>query len=566
MAHFAKTALALSFSLTLGEEHVDAGWELLATSAGPEVPRTCTPTKNIPPWAHGSFFIAGPALFEMGGISFKSLFDGYGRTNRFEMSATELCYTSAFLNTSYYQAAVRLGKIGPGVLFEGTVPDRPPCPTLDPVCDLQAPRDNNWVNLLPVQGKALLLSDSTLMLSFDPETLAVSGEHQWEDSLDWAFHRSTFGSAHPVLRPGTEATYIEVTGMVPIVPFTSPYIAVYAVDAAVGRTRTLLARVPTKNLQYFHSFGVTEHYVVLPCNMKMSLSGAVATHRTTIVETIQDGWDGIHVADLAGNVHVFDTEKFFHVHISNTFENATGIVMDLGAYDQLPFSADSPALTTAKFLNKTVRDARSGVAEFRRYHLHTAGPLKGTATAEVLSERGRQLDFFRINPAFIGRPYCFSYMSEWFHDDKAYASMAILKLDLCTGAKTYWSRNNTYPHEPNFISKGGDDSREDDGVVVFAALDGVQRTSMFVVLDGTTFQELVVVPLPVHIPFLGHGQFIPTRGQAAQSAVAVGEEAAAANAGVGQFVRDAGQAALSAVAGGKELAAAVADAVNTVHV
>eukprot|EP00928_Gymnodinium_smaydae_P065598 TRINITY_DN48704_c0_g1_i1.p1 TRINITY_DN48704_c0_g1~~TRINITY_DN48704_c0_g1_i1.p1 ORF type:complete len:564 (+),score=70.96 TRINITY_DN48704_c0_g1_i1:67-1692(+) len=496
----------------------DIGWELLVTSAGPEVPRTCQSVEGLPSWLSGSHYVAGPALFEMGGISFKSHFDGYGRTNRFEMHGGQVCYTSVWLNTSYYNDAKKLGMIGPGVLFEGTIPDRPSCPVTDPICDLQVKLDNNWVNMLPMGEEALLLTDAPLMLKFDLKTLNVTGAYPWEDSLELKHHASTTGSAHPVLRPGTEATYVSIASMIPTMPFVSPAIAVYSIDAKRGKKRTMLASVPTKYVQYLHSFGVTKNFVVLPCNMKIGVNKKFLEHRPYMLNAFEDGWDGIHVVDLEGRVRVFETDPFYHVHIGNTFENATGIVMDIGTTAEIPF-ADSPMLTTAKFLNKTMRDA--GVGPFnpqvRRYHLHTTGPKNGSVTVEVLSTRGRMHDFFKINPAYNGLPYCFIYMTEWLHDDKSYASMAILKHDLCKGTRTYWHKQHTYLAEPFFIPAPG--GGEDDGVVVFVALDGVERKSKYVVLDAASFKEIAIVPLPTHVPFTAHGSFYPSVGESVVTAV-----------------------------------------------
>jgi len=430
------------------------------------------------------------------------------------------------LNTSYYLAAEKLGKIGPGVLFEGTIPDRPSCPLLSPLCDLHAPMDNNWVNTVPMGDEALLLTDAPLMLRYNLKTLAVTGAYPWEDSLDEKYHKATSGSAHPVLLPGTTSTYIEITPMVAIVPFTSPKVNIYSFDSTGSKKRSLVASAPMKNTMYFHSFGVTENHVVLPANLKMGAGLKDLTHRPYMLSHFEDGWDGIHVVDIKNKsaaAQKFDTEKFFHVHIANTFENATGIVMDIGTDPVIPFS-DGPALTTAKFLNKTLRDERDGDKhpQLRRYHMHLAGASKGSVTYEPLSMPGRMTDFFKINPAYNGISYCFIYMSEWFHDDKAYASMAILKQDVCKGTKTYWHINNNYPGEPTFIAKPG--GEEDDGIVVFPNLDGDKRTSTYVILDGKTFKQIAAVPLGTHIPFTAHGRFFPE----AAAALSTGSDPVAA--------------------------------------
>merc|ERR1712113_267232 len=113
------------------------------------------------------------------------------------------------------------------------------------------------------------------------------------------------------------------------------------------------------------------------------------------------------------------------------------------------------------------------------------------------------------------------YMSEWFHDDKAFASIAVLKQDLCKGTKTYWYRENQYPGEAIFIPNPGTGVTEDDGVLMFPVLDGIKRVSFFVMLNATTMEELVDLELPQHIPFTAHGQYVPKVDRDVASAMAV---------------------------------------------
>jgi torulene dioxygenase len=478
---------------------------------------------SLPEWAHGSFIVSGPAKFEMGGIKFQGIFDGYGRVNRFELREGEACYTSAWLNTSYYMAAEKLGEIGPGVLFEGTTPDRPTCPK--PFCDIGAPMDNNWINLLPVAGEGLLLSDSPLMLNLDVETLAVSGEHAWDDGPgmkpSWMSksHVGTMGSAHPIRRPKTEATYVALMLSMSIMPLEPNYVSIYSIDTTKGKRRDLIANIPVKGLQYFHSYGVTEHYVVLPCNMRMTARLEDLIGRPYMLDNFEEGWDGIYLVDLEGNAQKFETDKFFHVHVSNTFENETGVVMDVGAFTAIPFSK-SPQLDIALFNNKTARDGVLSRGELRRYVFHLEGEKKGQVTWQVVSAPGREVDFFKINDRWNGLPYCYVYSDEWFHDGETYASMAVVKQNVCTGERTYWKAKDNYPGEPFFIPGPGPE--EDDGLVIFVVLDGPKGISKLMVLDGKTFNEVATIELPVHIPFTAHGQFIRAAALKASKALEEG--------------------------------------------
>lgn len=181
--------------------------------------------------------------------------------------------------------------------------------------------------------------------------------------------------------------------------------------------------------------------------------------------------------------------------------------MDLGAFDSSPF-AKTAQMDIAMFLNKTVRDANPVRNVVRRLHFHFSGPLAGEVTTQDFDQvAGSMSDFFRIHPDYNGLPYCIYYATQWWADGENYASMAIVKHDVCKGVKTFWQRPNMYPGEPEMIP--GPSGAEEDGVVMFVALDGEKGTSKLVVLDAETFAELEVTELSVHIPFTAHGQFVP---------------------------------------------------------
>mmetsp|Transcript_88753 Transcript_88753/g.274779 ORF Transcript_88753/g.274779 Transcript_88753/m.274779 type:complete len:367 (-) Transcript_88753:99-1199(-) len=340
---------------------------------------------------------------------------------------------------------------------------------------------------------------------------------------DWllGWHAGSGGSAHPLKIPGTE-TWVEILDEMPM-GLGNSWLDVYTFSGSASgpQRRTKIGSIQTSGDRYIHSFGVTPDHVVLTYNYKMQVN---PLNFNILLGNIQGDWQGIHVMDYSGRWQAFATHPFFHVHTVNTFENASGIVMDVGFYKQLPFGK-IPALDIGLFLNKTARDAGTARSGIRRLHLHTSGPARGTVTYEDLVPISRSLDFFQVNPAYQGRPYCIYYAVEWWHDDASYASMAVLKHDVCRGAKAYWSRADTYMGEPTFIGRhgggAGADGTEDDGVLVFVALDGRGRRSELVTLDARTLGEVSVVALPGHIPFTAHGHFIPTGARASQQTVLV---------------------------------------------
>mmetsp|Transcript_99077 Transcript_99077/g.284856 ORF Transcript_99077/g.284856 Transcript_99077/m.284856 type:complete len:551 (-) Transcript_99077:448-2100(-) len=502
----------------------DPGWELQVTSAGPEVPRVCFDAKGLPAFLNGAFFISGPALFERGSHSFQSFFDGFGRVNRFELRDRQVCYTSKWLGTGAMKAASASGDLGRGMFFMETTPPRQDCPLTDPMCDTGAPNDNNWVNMITMGSDAVILSDTYRMLDIDLETLSIKGVRPWADDKngstpsanqpDWisAMHIPLVGSAHPLLRPGSH-TVVDVVVEAPMAmdSLLHSFVDVYTFEDNVDQPqkRNRIASIKAEKNQYFHSFGVTPNYIILPFNIEMDLP-SVIVKPAQLLGCFHPSWKGVHIMDYTGAiVGVFDDmQPFYHTHIINSFENGTGVTLDVGVYDAVPFEK-SPALVTSLFLDKTARDSEPNRCTVRRLHFHMSGASKGTTTVEDFQNQGRALDFFKVNMARSGLPYCIYYAVEWWHDGVSYANMAILKHDMCKGTRTYWKRPNTYPGEPFFVSGGAD--AEDDGVVLVSALDGAAGHNIFVVLDARTMEELQVVELPEHIPFTAHGQFVPDK-------------------------------------------------------
>jgi carotenoid cleavage dioxygenase-like enzyme len=226
----------------------------------------------------------------------------------------------------------------------------------------------------------------------------------------------------------------------------------------------------------------------------------------TLMGSLLEHWQGIRVIDKDNKVHSFDTEKFYHAHIVNTFENATGVTLDVGAFPTTPFQK-SAQMDIAMFLDKRQRDSNPARNVVRRLHFHFSGPQSGEATFEDFDQTAGMQDFFRVHPDHVGLPYCIYYATQWWADGENYASMAIVKHNVCTGAKTVWQRPNMYPGEPEMVP--GPSGNEEDGVVMFVAIDGEKKASKYVILDAKTFTELEVTELPTHIPFTAHGQFVP---------------------------------------------------------
>jgi carotenoid cleavage dioxygenase-like enzyme len=519
VSSFGLSVLA-SVSLVLVSSQEEPGFDLRTTNSDGPVSRTCFDAPGLPSSTRGSYYIAGPAKFDglpEGNWKFKGIFDGLGMVNRFELlpddQPTKMCYTSAWMNTGLYKNYLKDHKEPPrGVVFEDTEPPRKRC-MLD-MCDYMAPNDNNWVNMMVVGGEAVWFSDTPTMVSMDLETLNCTGIKAWADDDNtgmgppkphWVpgMHNVVGGSAHPLVRPGTK-TVIEVMTEAPLV-MGKTWVSLYTFDAtAKGKqNRTRIASIEVDAPMYFHSYGVTPNYVVLPFNLINT--GLGPGHVPVILGNFHMHWKGLYVVDSKGKVQVFDdVDPFAHVHIINTYENASGISMDLVTYKDVPFNRMA-VMDLAINQNKTARDSSYPRGQIRRLHMNTQ---TRKTSVEMFTNDKRDYDFCKINDAKAGVPYCIYYCVEWYHDDAAYASMALMKHDVCQGTKTYWSAPNVYLNEPFFIP--GNSGAEDDGTVIFSALDGQKGKAVFIALDAASLKEVERVELKNHIPFTAHGNFVPS--------------------------------------------------------
>merc|ERR1719183_3473738 len=100
-----------------------------------------------------------------------------------------------------------------------------------------------------------------------------------------------------------------------------------------------------------------------------------------------------------------------------------------------------------------------------------------------------------MNYRFHSKKHCFYWGVEWFGDKKTKAYMSVVKYDLCSGsspaaAKKSWHKKNWYPSEALMINNPDEKAAEDDGVLVFIALDGKAEQTHLVTVNASTMEEI----------------------------------------------------------------------------
>jgi len=201
--------------------------------------------------------------------------------------------------------------------------------------------------------------------------------------------------------------------------------------------------------------------------------------------------------------------KLYYVHTLNAYENASGIVLDITTAPGNPFNKAMDTIQGQR--NKTARDISMKIY-VTRFLLPWDNSTK--ITSQIFSDPKKKTEFPKINPNFSTRKYCMYWAVTWFTDYHTYASMAIIKQDMCNfgkpGAMLEWKRPNWYVSEPMMIpASNSSNAKEDDGIVVFPALNGTEGKTYYITLNATTMEEISIAGPFSHIPYSAHGHFYP---------------------------------------------------------
>jgi carlactone synthase/all-trans-10'-apo-beta-carotenal 13,14-cleaving dioxygenase len=474
--------------------------------------------------------------FEMGDRRFVGFLDCYGKMHRFDIRGDTVCATYRMMESAFYNESKQTGTIGAGLLFFETEPPRETPWYLGPVANMPpfAPNDNTFVNTIRLGDELLSLTDSYAMLAVDPKTMRVKREKEFKDDLKGLVCYT--GSAHP-LRDAKTGDWIDFVGNVKNMLSGTTTLRLYRLGEQQPDFRRSITDLDFESSPYMHSFGLTENFVVLPrMPVKFSATEVAIKPMAAAFEEVDLTEEGpenaFHIAPLDGSkawIKQLPTDQpLWYVHTANAFEREGEIVIDLTTCPQNPFSAD---LTLAASRDKGTRDlgAVGGKNLVKRFVI----PLSDDqpVRSEVISDPDTSTDFPCINPGFRAKEHCFYWAVEWFATSDSYADMAIVKHDICGGEKKLtWRRENWYPSEATMVPSDRAGAAEDEGVLIFTALEGATGNSYLLGVDAQTM-ELVseAGPFP-RIPFSTHGQFYPAGAKAAAgigvAETAVGEGAA----------------------------------------
>jgi carotenoid cleavage dioxygenase-like enzyme len=241
------------------------GYDLLRTvTKTAQDPVEATIHGKIPQWLSGSLYRNGPGRYELEGKGYKHLFDGHALIHKYKIDAGKVHFSSNFLNTKCYTKSTEENR-----LYEvfGTADL---CSNFfgrfKMVFELGDTMDNVNVNIVPFGNQQLYaLTETNYMCKVNPDSLSVTDTYNVTKFIDTA----STTIAHP--HADTNGNWITM-GMNNKSKRASYYEFVRfkngpSVDEKTNMCEQgeVIGRFPSSHsggLSYFHSFGVTENYII----------------------------------------------------------------------------------------------------------------------------------------------------------------------------------------------------------------------------------------------------------------------------------------------------------------
>ena len=442
---------------------------------------------TIPGWLSGDLVRNGPARFEAGPHRFRHWFDGQAMLHRFAFADGAVRYTNRYLDTPGERAA-RAGRID----YSEFATD--PCRSIFARYFTRFRRGNGFsgnagVNVLPMNGGHVALTEVPIAVRFDRTTLATLDIGGYTDDLD-----GQLTTAHPHQVPGSGdlVNYLLTFGP------TSEYQLYRQRPGTMARE--LVATIPDRRPGYLHSFGITEEYAILACfpfvvnPVALLLSGRPFIENFRWRPELGTRFVVVRLSDgsVAGT---YRAEPFFAFHHINAFVDDGELVVDAAAYPDA-------TIIDALYLDHLRSGQPMPKATPTRYRMRLDGTV---ATAEPLS--GQVLELPRIAyGTHNGRRYRYAY-GVGCHGDGHDFFNQLVKLDVDDRTDHVWHERGCYPGEPVFVPTPGA-TAEDDGVVLSVVLDSATGSSFLLVLDAGSWREVARAGVPHAVPFGFHGQFL----------------------------------------------------------
>jgi carotenoid cleavage dioxygenase-like enzyme len=443
---------------------------------------------NIPEWLTGSLYRIGPAMFDFETQSVAHWFDGLGMLHRFGFSSTGVTYGNQFIKSDSYTKSVEKG----GFAYRGFATD--PCRGIFKrffTMFVDQNSDNTNVNICKMGEKFVAMTETPIPIEFDSDTLDTKGHVQYQDSF-----KPHISLAHPHLDP--------VTGdllNLSIQFGAKNHYFIYR-QAKGSLEREIVAKVQIDEPAYQHSFGMSENYFVIVHSPFTVNSLRLLTSGKPFIENFKwhaDKPTEFLVIDRTTGELVTRCEgpPLFMFHQINCFEDRYGLHIDLVAYEDSDIVTEFLSLDSLRNMRNLPETMSKAVT---RYTLNIES---GTTHQQELGPYFMELPRINYSKCHM-TPYTYCYGMELAEGKEWYQHIG--KLNVRDGSILRFGFENAYAGEPVFIARPGA-TEEDDGVVASVFVSPDAGRSTLVLLDASTFTQLVVAHVDHVIPFGFHGEY-----------------------------------------------------------
>jgi carotenoid cleavage dioxygenase-like enzyme len=268
----------------------------------------------------------GPAKFDLDKRSLEHWFDGLAILHKFSFKGGKVSYTNKFIKSNAFFKAKEKGKIS----FREFATD--PClPIFSRVSSVFSfdTADNTNVNITKIDNKFIAMTETPIPIEYDPKTLDTIGVLRYDDKL-----LGNLTTAHPHYDQNTNESFNYL--LIFLVIASIMYIGIKA-----GKTHDLItSTIEVKAPSYRHSFGLTEHYIILvefPLvvnSLDLLLSGRPFIENFRWRPEQGTKFTLINRRDWKV-VGIYSCEPFFAFHHINAFEVDNKVVIDMITYKDI---------------------------------------------------------------------------------------------------------------------------------------------------------------------------------------------------------------------------------------
>lgn len=451
---------------------------------------------EIPPQLQGTLFRNGPGLLDINGMRIQHPFDGDGMVCALTLSEGRAYFRNRFVQTEGFVEEQKAGKI----LYRGAFGTQKPGGWLANAFDLQPKKIAN-TNVIYWGGKLLALWEAAEPYRLDPVTLQTEGI----DLLDGILAPGDVFAAHPRIDPACQFADGEpVLVNFAIAPGLSTTLKVYELDRSGKLLYEQTHSVP--GFAFIHDFAITPNYCIFfqnpvsfnPIPFVLGLRGAgecikfrpEQKTRAIVVPRRKE---------IGRSPQFIELDSGFVFHHANAWETGANQI----AIDSICYAFFPDVEPNTDFRNIDFDALAPG--QLYRFNLDLA---QETSTSELIESRC--CEFPSLNPAREGRSYRYVYLSTAHQSQGNAPQQAILKLDLATGDRQFWSAapERSYTGEPVFVPQP-DAEAEDEGWVLSLIYNAAYHRSELVILDARHVDRgpIARVRLERHIPYGLHGSW-----------------------------------------------------------